>query len=153
MRGLWPFRLVLPVLLLVCAVGRASEALTVLTHANGLTISVPAALAATQTASGFRMQTRAAVRNPVVIVIELHDTLPPETLTRHRLVNRMRVRYRVTEEEGGSGGPEFRLEAARQMAARHIFLALTHQAEWPARPDFDLGWRILTSATVAARGN
>lgn len=138
--------------LLIATAAHAQDDGVVLTHPNGLTVTAPGHLAATQTEHGFRMETRAAVRAPVAVLIELRDAPPPPVLTRLRIVNRVRVRYHITEQSGGSGGPEYRLEAARPIAGRHIYLVLTHQAEWPARPNFDLGWRMLTSATIAGRG-
>ncbi|HEX7243845.1 MAG TPA: Tsi3 family protein [Longimicrobiaceae bacterium] len=113
-------------------------------HPNGLSLDLPESLVVERTPDGFRVRPPSAgnaVRNPAEVVASLRpDAARPGD---GRWSTRRGVRYRVLEDEGGSGGTGYRLEAWKE----HVRFEQYTQREGGA-PDFALAWRVIGGSRV-----
>ncbi len=117
-------------------------------HPNGLSLDLPDSLVVERTSDGFRVRppgTGNAVRNPVEVVASLRPggARPGGG----RWSTRRGARYRVLEDEGGSGGAGYRLEAWKKHPGGHVRFEQYTQREGGA-PDFALAWRVIGGSGV-----
>jgi hypothetical protein len=119
-------------------------------HANGLTVGVPEGFEARQTADGFVVEPPGGqnlrVRFPVAAGVALvkGGGVPDESSLRRKSVGGKEVSYRVTKEEGGSGGEVYTLNAFERVAGGHVRYSQAMQSEM-GEPDFQLCWTLVGS--------
>ena len=120
-----------------------------LVHPNGLRLRSPPGATSQQRASGFSLTLSDESRTPLTIVFELTDSAPVLAGAQERALATEEVaRYAVQRVAGGSGGAEYRLQAATSANARWIVMTATVQSEH-GEPSFAQAWDILTGARLA----
>jgi hypothetical protein len=129
-----------------CSAGMAAASGEPLAHANGLVIQPPAGFAPARTERGFHLEESGSLRNPRRIDIELSSVSPAPGLARKRWGSEQMV-YRIDQSEGGSGGTEYRLWAAKSSEPYWIVVTATVQHEGGA-PAFTETWNLLELACI-----
>jgi hypothetical protein len=122
---------------------------TTLTHATGFSIQLPRDIYRVyRTDKGFEIRPIGAerMRAPTEISVRVEsETVVPGDWPESREVAGHDVHYRVTHEEGGSGGDLYTFEAWIPLKGSHVRLTEQIQAETMRPPRFAEAWAIAAS--------
>jgi hypothetical protein len=134
--------------LLACS-GESEEAATwfdgYVNHPNGLVVSRPIGFDEQLTSNGFRFDESGLLRTPWRLSVERWDIAPEAGLPQKRLGD-AKAYYRISESDGGSGGSEFELWAAKPDGAHWIVVIGKVQGE--GEPSYKLAWELLKRARL-----
>ncbi|WP_437947432.1 Tsi3 family protein [Sorangium sp. So ce296] len=125
------------------------ESAVVVTHPNGLSLSISPALVVRERPTGFVVSTPDSASRRVPVAVELSLRAGPSPASTEgpwpesRDVAGRKVFYRIEESEGGSGGSSYTLRAWARHGSGHVLVEQIAQAEPPAKPEFSLAWTIL----------
>jgi len=117
-----------------------------------LSVPVPEGLGAGPVPRGLLLSLREARRSPYDVTVTIEPAAsPPAALPRARRDGGALVRYRLDQEEGGSGGAEVTLTAERPCDGVPLRLVLRTQAEIPSKAMLHPAWAVLRGAECRRR--
>ena len=117
-----------------------------------LSVPVPGGLGAAPVPRGLLLSLREARRSPYNVMVTIEPAAaPPDALPRRRRDGGTLLRYRLDQEEGGSGGAEVTLTAERPCDGAALRLVLRTQAEIPSASLLDPAWAVLRGAACHRR--
>lgn len=128
------------------SVGMAATSAPSLVHANRLVIEPPAGFSAVRSERGFRLRESGSLRSPHQIDVTL-SSLPPARGLERRSWGSEQMVYHIDKGEGGSGGDQYRLWAAKFSEPFWIVVTATVQREGSA-PTFTEARGLLKLAYV-----
>ena len=135
-----------------CGDDGAPAAQRAVSHADGWTIAVPADSLVTETTAGFDVlpEGDGVRRSPATIAVRLAEPLPSSETWQRREIAGVEAFYAVEVASGGSGGPEYRLQARRPLCGETLVVQQTIQREFGGMPDFEDAWAVVGSARCQA---
>ena len=122
-------------------------------HKNGLTIELPEKFSVEETSEGFIIEPAGGanrnVRYPIEAqVILKKDEIPPSReYAEQKTIGNRTIKYRINQNEGGSGGAEYNLTANEQIGDSVIYYSQSEQSEDVA-PHFKLCWTIIENTSL-----
>lgn len=118
-----------------------------LQHQNGLVTRKPQGFRAEPNPTGFEFFEVQQLRNPTRISLSLlpFSTTPPHIPRAWFGV--FGLRYRITEEPGGSGGTLYNFETSKAYGSCWVLLRATQQSE-DGPPSFLVAWAVLQKTAI-----
>lgn len=110
-----------------------------------------------ETADGFRVFSASGDRRRVSIEASVElpasDRAPAGAFPEEKVLNGRHLHYRIEESEGGSGGTQYDLVAWEKTSVGYLRYRQGDVVEEPAKPRFDVLWRVVEGTRVQDRGS
>ncbi len=153
-RGAWLRSLAVPVTLVCVLTACEDESATaprfdgVIAHESGLMAPAPIGFDHRVTPDGLVFQESGGLRSPRYVRIGYVKKRPAFLESASRSIAGGTADFEVTTLNGGSGGVEHQLMAAKSVAGGWITVTAVTQTEF-GQPSFDLAWAVLEEAYLA----
>lgn len=120
----------------------------VIAQGTGLTVPVPVGFDHRVTPDGLVFEESGDLRSPRHVRIGFAERRPAFSESASRSIAGGTADFEVTTLNGGSGGVEYQLTAAKPVAGGWIMVTAVTQTEF-GQPSFDLAWAVLEEAYLA----